>query len=73
MRSDDKVLENHLKTCGKNRSYISKNSQDKIFTIIASEAADSSHKEQMALVLQFVDKIWILERSSLLSSSASGD
>ena len=77
VRSGDKVLENHLKTCGKNRSYISKTSQDKMikcfgqvisetivndikeskfFTIIADEAADSSHKEQMALVLRFVDK-----------------
>ena len=77
MRSDDKVLENHLKACGKNRSYISKTSQDKLikcfgqvisekiindikeskfFTIIVDEAADSSHKEQMALVLCFVDK-----------------
>ena len=77
MRSGEKVLENHLKTCGKNKSYISKTSQDKMitwfgqvisekivndikeskfFTIIADEAADSSHKEQMALVLQFVDK-----------------
>ena len=28
--SGDKVLENHLKTCGKNRSYISKTSQDKM-------------------------------------------
>ncbi len=69
VRSGDKVLENHLKTCGKNKSYISKTSQDKMimcfgqvisgeivndikeskfFTIIADEAADSSHKEQMA-------------------------
>ena len=77
VRSGDKVLENHLKTCGKNKSYISKTSQDKMikcfgqviseqivndikeskfFTIIADEAADSSHKEQMALVLRFVDK-----------------
>ena len=77
VRSGDKVLENHLKTCGKNRNYVSKTSQDKFikcfgqvisekiindikeskfFTIIADEAADSSHKEQMALVLRFVDK-----------------
>ena len=42
VRSDDKVLENHLKTCGKNRSYISKNSRDKIFTIIASEISSSA-------------------------------
>ena len=66
-----------MKTCGKNRSYISKTSQNKMikcfgqvisetivndikeskfFTIIADEAAYSSHKEQMALVLRFVDK-----------------
>ncbi|XP_028406782.1 52 kDa repressor of the inhibitor of the protein kinase-like [Dendronephthya gigantea] len=30
--------------------------ESKFFTIIADEAADSSHKEQMALVLRFVDK-----------------
>ncbi len=65
-----------MKTCGKNRSYISKTSQNKIinccgqviseniiqdvkeskfFSIIADEAADSSHKEQMPLVLHYVD------------------
>ncbi|XP_046864226.1 52 kDa repressor of the inhibitor of the protein kinase-like isoform X1 [Xenia sp. Carnegie-2017] len=30
VRRGDKVLENHLKNCGKNRSYISKTSQNKI-------------------------------------------
>ncbi len=76
VRAGDKVLEDHLKTCGKNKSYISKTSQNKIinccgqvisekiiqdvkeskfFSIIADEAADSSHKEQMSLVLRFVD------------------
>lgn len=76
VRAGDKILEDHLKTCGKNRSYISKTSQNKIinccgqvisekiindikeskfFTIIADEAADSSHREQMSLVLRFVD------------------
>ena len=76
VRAGDKVLENHLKTCGKNRSYISKTSQNKIikccgqvicekiisdvkkskfYSIIADEAADSSHKEQMSLILRFVD------------------
>ena len=76
VRGGDKVLENHLKTCGKNRSYISKTSQNKIikccdqvisekiisdvkqskfYLIIADEAADSSHKEQMSLILRFVD------------------
>ena len=58
VRSGDKLLENHLKTCGKNRSYISKTSfgqvtseqivndtkESKFFTIIADEAADSSQK-----------------------------
>ena len=76
VRAGDKVLEDHLKTCGKNRSYISKTSQNKIikccgqvisdeiigdiksskfFSVIADEAADSSHREQMSLVLRFVD------------------
>ena len=76
VRGGDKVLEDHLKTCGKNRTYISKTSQNKLikccgevitdkiindvkeskfFTIIADEAADASHKEQMSLVLRFVD------------------
>jgi hypothetical protein len=65
-----------LKNCGKNKSYISKTSQNKIikccgqvislqiiqdvkasklYSIIADEAAGSSHKEQMSLVLRFVD------------------
>ncbi len=49
--------------------------QSKFFTIIADEAADSSHKEQMALVLQFVDKKYGYKspRSSLVSFSVSGD
>ena len=71
----DKVLEEHLKTCGKNKSYISKTSQNKIikccgqiiteqiiddvkskfYSIIADEEADSPHREQMSLVLRFVD------------------
>ena len=72
----DKVLEEHLKTCGKNQSYISETSQNKIikccgqviseaiikdiknskfYCIIADEASDSSRKEQMSLVLRFVD------------------
>ena len=76
VRAGDKVLEDHLKNCGKNKSYISKTSQNKIikccgqviseqiiqdikaskfYSIIADEAADSSHKEQMSLVLRFVD------------------
>ena len=76
-RAGDKVLEDHLKNCGKNSSYISKNIQNdlimycgqvisdaiitdvkksKFFSIIADEAADVSNKEQMSLVLRFVDE-----------------
>ena len=66
----------HLKTCLKNASYISKTTQNEIikccgqvitgkiieevkqnkfYSIIADEAADCSNKEQMSLILQFVD------------------
>lgn len=76
VRRGDKVLEEHLKTSGKNQTYISKTSQNKIinccgqiisehiindlkknkfYSIIADEASDSSHKEQMSLVLRYVD------------------
>ena len=75
VRAGDKMLKEHLKTCGKNQSYISKTSQNKIvkcgqviseaiikdiksskfYCIIADEASDSSRKEQMSLVLHFVD------------------
>ena len=76
VRAGDEVLENHLRNCGKNRTYISKTSQNRIinncgevivdkiihdikeskfYTIIADEASDSSHKEQLSLVLRFVD------------------
>ena len=76
VRAGDKGLEEHLKNCGKNKTYISKTSQNKIikccgqviseqiiqdikaskfYSIIADEAADSSHKEQMSFVLRFVD------------------
>lgn len=76
VRGGDETLKDHLITCGKNRSYISKTSQNKIirccgqvireqllseikenkfYSIIADEAKDSSHKEQMSLVLRFVD------------------
>ena len=76
VRAGDNTLKTHLSECGKNRSYISKTSQNKIikcigqvisenlikeikesryYTIIADEAADSSHKEQLSLVLRFVD------------------
>ena len=72
----DEVFKDHLTSCGKNKSYISKTSQNKIirccgevirdqlineikeskfYSIIADEAKDSSHKEQMSLVLRFVD------------------
>ena len=77
VRAGDTVLEEHLKNCPKNASYISKNTQNtlikccgqvisekivhdikqnKFFSIIADEAADSSNKEQMSLVLRFVDQ-----------------
>ncbi|XP_046854933.1 52 kDa repressor of the inhibitor of the protein kinase-like isoform X1 [Xenia sp. Carnegie-2017] len=76
VRAGDQTLKNHLLKCGKNKSYISKTSQNKIincigqvisediinetkknryYSIIADEAADSSHKEQLSLVLRFVD------------------
>ena len=76
VQGGDKVLEDHLRTCKKNRSYISKTSQNKLiiccgdvitdklvnevkestfYTIRADKPADSSHKEQMSLVLRFVD------------------
>ena len=66
VRGGDKILEDHLKNCGKNKSYTSKTSQNKIvkccgqviseqiiqdikaskfYSIIADEAADSSHNE----------------------------
>ena len=70
----DKVLQEHLKTCGKNHSYISKTSQNKMikccdqvisemiiekkskfYSIIVDEASDSSGKEEMSLLLRFVD------------------
>ncbi|XP_046863349.1 uncharacterized protein LOC124457103 [Xenia sp. Carnegie-2017] len=54
VRAGDQTLENHLLKCGKNKSYISKTSQNKIINCI-DEAADSSHKEQLSLVLRFVD------------------
>ena len=72
VRAGDKVLEDHLKNCAKNSSYISETSQNKIIEccgqVITEElvqdikggkyfsiTADSSHKEQMSLVLRFVD------------------
>ena len=76
VRGGDEVLHEHLTSCGKNQSYISKTSQNKIircsgevirdqlineikeskfYSVIADEAKDSSHKEQMSLVLRFVD------------------
>lgn len=76
VRAGDNVLEDHLRSCGKNQSYISKTSQNKIinccgqvisdkiiddlkkvkfYCILADEARDCSNKEQMSLVLRFVD------------------
>ncbi|XP_028416224.1 52 kDa repressor of the inhibitor of the protein kinase-like [Dendronephthya gigantea] len=77
VRSGDKVLQDHLSSCGKNETYISKTSQNKLinccgevitdkiiadlkvgkfYAIIADEARDISNKEQMSLVLRFVDE-----------------
>ena len=77
VRAGDTVLEQHLKKCPKNASYISKSTQNelikccgevitnmivnevkesKFFSIIADEASDCSNKEQMSIVLRFVDK-----------------
>ena len=76
VRARDVNLANHLKTCPKNATYISKTTQNEIirccgqvisdqiigevkqakfFSVIADEAADSSNKEQLSLVLRFVD------------------
>ncbi|CAB3991276.1 52 kDa repressor of the inhibitor of the kinase-like [Paramuricea clavata] len=76
VRAGDNTFKTHLCECGKNRSYTSKTSQNKIikcigqviseniineikesryYTIIADEAADSSHKEQLSFVPLFVD------------------
>ena len=76
VRGCDYNLESHLNDYGKNRSYISMTSQNKIiklcgevisdkiieevkkskfYSIIADEAADSSHKAQLSLVLRFVE------------------
>ena len=94
VRSGDKVLENHLKTCGKKKSYISKTSQDKMikcFGQIISKQIVNDIKESKLLLLLLMRlqihhtksiwplfcilliKIWILERSLLLSFSVSGD
>lgn len=77
VRGGDTVLENHLRNCSKNATYISKTSQNevinccgkyikdvlvkeiklnKFFSIIADEASDCSNKEQMSLVLRFIDQ-----------------
>ena len=56
VRAGDDTLKTHLSDCGKNRSYVSKTSQNKIIKCIGEViAADSSHKEQLSLVLRFVD------------------
>ena len=76
VRGGDLVLAEHLRSCSKNASYISKTTQNEIifscgkfvsekiisevkrnkfFSIICDEASDSSHKEQMSIVLRFVD------------------
>lgn len=76
VRGGDKVLENYLRNCNKNASYISKTSQNKLisccgkyitdkivsdikkakyFTILADECRDVSNKEQLSLVIRFLD------------------
>ena len=40
VRAGDKVLEDHLKTCGKNSSYISKTSQNKIIKCCGQVISD---------------------------------
>ncbi|XP_065681485.1 52 kDa repressor of the inhibitor of the protein kinase-like [Hydra vulgaris] len=54
VRNENDVLGSHLNNCSKNASYISKTSQNEIIKC-CDEACDSSTKEQMSLVLQFVD------------------
>lgn len=77
VRRGDLVLKNHLESCPKNASYISKHSQNEIinccgkviseeiltqvrkvkfFTIIADECSDSSYKEQLSLVIRYVNE-----------------
>ncbi|XP_057307823.1 zinc finger MYM-type protein 1-like isoform X2 [Hydractinia symbiolongicarpus] len=76
VQGGDTALADHLKTCPKNATYISKTTQNELinccgsvildeiiqevksntfFSILADEAADLSNKEQMSLVLRFVD------------------
>ena len=72
--ADDCRLRNHLTTCPKNATYISKTTQNEFiqicgtqiqykkeirvstfFCIIADEAKDNSGKEQLSLVVRFID------------------
>ena len=70
VRGGDLVLENHLRTCSKNASYISKTSQNELinccgnyikdilvrfFSVLADEASDCSNQEQLSLVIRFAD------------------
>nr|XP_047139004.1 52 kDa repressor of the inhibitor of the protein kinase-like [Hydra vulgaris] len=58
VRNGNDVLGSHLNNCSKNASYISKTSQNEIIKRCGeeiNEACDSSTKEQMSLVLRFVD------------------
>ncbi|XP_065665586.1 52 kDa repressor of the inhibitor of the protein kinase-like [Hydra vulgaris] len=58
VRNGNDVLGSHLNNCSKNASYISKTSQNEIIKCCGeeiNEACDSSTKEQMSLVLRFVD------------------
>ena len=45
VRAGDKVLEEHLKTCGKNQSYISKTSQNKIIKCCGQVISDAIIKD----------------------------
>ena len=71
VRRGDKVLEGHLKQHQKNASYTSKTTQNKLITrcetivaeikknkfysILADETCDSAMKEQLSLVIRYVD------------------
>ena len=56
VRRGDKVLEEHLKTCGKNQTYISKTSQNKIINccgqIISEHIINDLKKISFILLLQ---------------------
>lgn len=86
VRNGNTILSEHLSTCSKNATYISKTTQNELikccgqeisetiltqvkkarfYSIIADEACDSSTKEQMALVLRYVDEDNIIKEHFL--------